>query len=260
MTADRDVFAIVDALGLPPEARLDARVPKKLLIEQGAPTNADKRVIQDGIDELQWLAACKPNTIGVPAFTDETRDYLEIAVVACAFRPASKLSRLIELIHRAIPYPVLLVTSEAAGVSFSVGHKRHARNEAGKVVIERVVTCSINQPDRLDAQEQAFLKSLALALQPRRDLFILYESWLSRIEALNAARLIGSFSAIDDANFIERRRVALEAHANLTREIAGLRTKAAHEKQLGRRVDLNLEIKRRQIELEQQIAIMKGSS
>ena len=31
-------------------------MPKKLLVEQGAPTAADKRAIQDGIDDLHWLA------------------------------------------------------------------------------------------------------------------------------------------------------------------------------------------------------------
>ena len=81
MTSKIGITAIIDALGLPPEARVDARVPKKLLVEQGAPTAADKRAIQDGID------ACKPTTIGVPSFVDDTREYLEIAVVACAFRP-----------------------------------------------------------------------------------------------------------------------------------------------------------------------------
>ena len=87
MTPEANILALVDALGLPPEARVDMRVPKKLLVEQGAPTSADKRAIQDGIDELQWLAAGKPSTIGVPAFVDDIREYLEIAVIACAFGP-----------------------------------------------------------------------------------------------------------------------------------------------------------------------------
>src|ERR1700680_3405424 len=88
-----------------------------------------KRAIQEGIDELHWFAVCKPTTIGVPAFVDDAREYLEIAVVSCAFRPGAKAGRLIELIHRAIPYPVMLVTSDDDGVSLSVAHKRHAENQ-----------------------------------------------------------------------------------------------------------------------------------
>ena len=49
MTEDTGIQTIVDALGLPSEALVDARVPKKLFIEQGAPTTADKRSIQEGV-------------------------------------------------------------------------------------------------------------------------------------------------------------------------------------------------------------------
>ena len=58
---------VLDALALPANAKVEQRIPKKLLVEQGAPTAADKRQIQDGIEELQWVAALKPTNIAVPA-------------------------------------------------------------------------------------------------------------------------------------------------------------------------------------------------
>jgi hypothetical protein len=229
-------------------------VPKKLLVEQGAPTSADRRAIQDGIDELQWFAACKPATIAVPAFSDDTREYLEIAVVSCVFRPAAhgkpaKVARLIELIHRAIPYPVILITVDESGLAVSAAHKRRAQNEAGRVVIDRAVAATGLRPGSGDAAEAAFLQSLPLAKQPRSDLYALYAGWLSRIEAINAARLTGTFAATDDAGAIDRRRDALDAHARLAKEIDALRARAKHEKQLSRRVNLNMEIQRRETEL-----------
>lgn len=254
MTVGAGMTAIVDALGLPPGARVDARVPKKLLVEQGAPTSADKRAIQDGIDELQWFAACKPATIAVPAFSDDTREYLEIAVVGCAFRPdakgkPAKAARLIELIHRAIPYPVLLITTDDSGLAVSGAHKRRAQNEARRVVIDRVVAATGLRLEPGDEAEAAFLGSLSLAQQPRTDLYALYSGWLSRIEAINAARLTGAFAATDDAGAIDRRRDALDAHTRLAKEIDTLRARAKREKQLSRRVNLNMEIQRREAEL-----------
>lgn len=255
MTAGGNIRAVVDALALPHGAQVDARVPKKMLVEQGAPTPADKRAIQDGIDELQWFAACKPATIGVPAFSDDTRDYLEIAIVGCAFRPAAKAARLIELIHRAIPYPVLLITSDSSGVAVSAAHKRKAQNEAGRAVIDRVVAVTGVQPGADDAAQLAFLQNLPLAQQPRSDLYALYAGWLARIEALNAAQLTGAFLATDDSAAIDRRREALDAHARLAKEIETLRGKAKREKQLNRRVDLNMAIQR----LESDLAAYKKS-
>ena len=238
------VSVVVRALDLPPGALGEQRVPKKLLLEHGAPTAADKRAIQNGVGELQWIAALKPNTIGVPAFSDATREYLEIAVVAVAFRPGAKAPRLVELIHRAIPYPVLLMTSDEEGLVVSVAHKRHAQNEAGKVVVEGVIATASLKLGRLSASERTFVDSLALAKLAPRDLFTVYESWAARIEALKAAYITGVFAAPGDRQTIERRRIALETHTRLTREAAGLRTKAAREKQMSRKVELNMDIRR----------------
>ena len=58
---------VLQALDLPADSRVDQRVPKKLLLENGAPTAADKRHINDGIDEILWLAALKPAAAGAPA-------------------------------------------------------------------------------------------------------------------------------------------------------------------------------------------------
>jgi hypothetical protein len=242
MTAYGAIGTIVEALALPTSARVDARVPKKMLVEQGAPTTADKRAIQDGIDELQWFAACKPATIGVPSFADNTRDYLEIAIIGCVFRPAAKTVRLIELIHRAVPYPSLLITADASGVTISAAHKRKAQNEADRVVIDQVVAATGLQLDPADAVQRAFLKSIALAEQNRSDLATLYSGWLARIEALNAAMLSGVFAATDEITAISRRRAALHEHARLSKDIESLRKRAKREKQLSRRVDLNMAI------------------
>ena len=253
MTPMSSAAALVSALDLPPGARVDARVPKKMLVEQGAPTAADKRAIQDGVEEIQWLAALKPNTVAIPAFADEVRNYPEIAVIAAIFRAEARAARLTELIHRAIPYPVLLIAAGPGGVAVSVAPKRAAQNEGGRNVVERVVAVGGLDPFAPPDAERAFMDSLALIGLPSRDLSAVYDGWLARIEALAAARLSGAYVASNDGRAIERRRAALESHAQLARDIAGLRAKATREKQLNRRVDLNIEIQR----LEQALAAQK---
>ena len=58
-------FDPVAVLALPQAALVDQRVPKTLLIENGARTATDKRRIREGIEEIRWLATLKPTTIGV---------------------------------------------------------------------------------------------------------------------------------------------------------------------------------------------------
>jgi hypothetical protein len=240
---------VINALALPPDARVDRRVPKKLMLEQGAPTAADKRQIQEGIEEMLWVAALKPTNIGVPIFRDDVREYLEIAVLTVMLCTAAKPTRLIELIHRAIPYPVVLAAAQGSAVSLSLAHKRWSQGEKGKVVIENVRRTAPFRPDAPTAEEASFLASLALSSLPSRDLFALYQGWLDRLAALEAARIAGSFTPPDSAGDAAALRDGLDTHARLQRDIAVLRAQAAKERQLNRRVEINLEIKRLEAEL-----------
>ena len=245
---------VLDALALPANAKVEQRIPKKLLVEQGAPTAADKRQIQDGIEELQWVAALKPTNIAVPAYRDAEREYLEVAVLTAVFRQDAKVARLTELIHRAVPYPVLLVSSYRDGgadiIAISAAHKRFAQNEAGKFVVDEILTTA---PMTLDAvpppATRAFLDSLALSRLPTRDLFQLYQGWMNGIVGFAAASITGRFALPESPEQTHRMRESIAVHSQTLDELAGLRKLAGKEKQMNRLVELNTKIKRLELQL-----------
>lgn len=266
---------LIHALRLPESCRVDQRVPKKLLLENGAPTAADKRLITEAIEELQWVAALKPNTIGVPDYRDTVREYLEIAVLAVTVRgvikPASH-SRLAELVHRAVPYPVLLLLADkqeqGQSLTLSLAHKRWAQNEPAKVVLDGspisvtvsvTVSASLSEVNAADAShpdpaeaaqtESAFIQSLSVTRQPQATLHALYQGWVDCVQALLAARLTGSYQTPATPEQAAARRQALADCERLEAEVSRLRAQAAKEKQIARQVELNLTLKRVQAEL-----------
>lgn len=244
---------LLAALDLPASSRVDQRVPKNLLLERGAPTAADKRLINDGIEELIWLAALKPTTIGVPEYRDDAREYLEIVVLGLTLRAGAKATRLIEVIHRAIPYPVFLIHFQTDGLSLSLAHLRWSQGQDGQTVLDGpLITITVDAATPL---ADAFLASLQITRQPRQHLLALYQGWLERFEAYAAARLTGSFTTAADTASADRRRTALAEHERLIREIARLRAQAGKETQLNRRVELNLHLK----QLESRLAEALGS-
>ena len=236
--------SVTDALGLPPGARVDRRVPKTLLVAHGAPTAADKRRIHEGIEEVQWVATLKPTTVGVPAFRDDTREYLEIAVLSVAFRTEAKVERLAEIIHRAVPYPVFLVVAQGTRLTLSLAHMRLSLGEAGATVLDGKPVATTLTGSEHGGIEAAFFDALSLARQPQADLYGLYQGWIDTLLALLAARVTGVFAAAYSPNLAATRRDALQECARLDAEIARLRATATKEKQMARRVELNLELKR----------------
>ena len=253
MTVQALTNLMVSALGLPASCRVDQRVPKKMLVENGAPTSADRRLINDSVEEVQWLAALKPNTVGVADYRDGEREYLEVAVLCVTARHAPQgdggnatkppnITRLAELVHRAVPYPVLLLLAAPQGLFLSLAHKRWAQNEAGKVVLD-------GEPATVDlaldlTAEHPFVQALALVRQPQANLLALYQGWMDCLTAWQAAKVTGTFTAASSPAQAAARREALRTCQRLELEGARLRALAAKEKQMARQVDLNLALKR----------------
>ena len=239
MTSD----GVIAALQLPGEARIDQRITKKLLLERSRGTAAQKRSLQDGIEELLWVASLKPNTVGVSAYRDEGREYLEIAVLLVRLRESAKANRLAELIHRAIPYPIFLVSERGAELSLSLAHKRWSEAEHGETVAEEVDLILLGDEDA------NFLESLGLAGLRAEDMRGLYQGWMDRVTVLHASRLWGTYNVPKTTHEAALLRQGRVRHAVLARELAGLRAQAQREVQISRRVELNLAVKRIEAEM-----------
>lgn len=272
MTATHHLTAddVVKALALPERARVDQRVPKKMLAEHGAPTAADRRLLTDGIEELQWIAALKPGTVAIPEHRADGREYLEVALLSVQVRAthgkASQWLRLAELVHRAVPYPVLLIQTLVQGaaampdegpppppaqLALSLAHKRPSQNDAGKMVLDgELVRYELLDPDISAASVAgSLLEALALDRQPHQDLMALYQGWMDCLTAAEAARLTGNFRLPNDPTAAAAQREALRACQRLEQEAARLRSQAAKERQIAKQVDLNLALQRLQADL-----------
>jgi hypothetical protein len=228
---------------------VDRRVPKKLLLENGAPTASDKRQINDGVEELFWVAALKPTTIGVPEYRDAVREYLEIAVLSLTLRAGAKADRLIELVHRAVPYPVFLVAEQLSRLHVSLAHKRWSQGEAGKTVLDGEVIAAEWDAGLGADVLRAFQGALALPHQPRTTLYTVYQGWFDTLLTLHAARMTGIFTQPTSAQHAAARREALRECTSLGTQIAALRTAVAKETQIARQVEINLELKQMQAAL-----------
>ena len=255
---------LISALCLPAEATVGQRVPKKMLAEnltsRGTATSADRKLLQEQIDEVTWVAALKPTNAGIPVYQDEVRSYLELAVLSVRLREGSQIApipakvspsvaRLAELVHRAIPYPVLLVLDDNARLYLSLVHIRWAQKEADKAVLDGDLiqgvfvhngspAASVMDADTVNA----FINAMGLSKQPRTDLLTLYQGWMDTLSAWQAAAVTGRFECVSPQQATARRAALRRCH-ELDAQISSLRAAASKEKQMARQVAANLEIK-----------------
>lgn len=245
MTAEE----FLEALDLPAAVRVGRRVPKTLLTEHGVFTSADKKRIADGIDQLQWIAALKPTTIGVAEYRDGIREYVEIAILHLLMRPAAQRTRLVELVHRAIPYPVLLIAEQEDVVELSAAHKRWSQGEAGKTVLDGEIVRIVVRQGKDGIFEVELRDALAIGRKQWPSLYGVYQGLIDSLLAFRAAQRTGHFNLSGSPEMALVRREALQDCERLEVSIAGLRAAAEREKQVSRLVELNLELKQLEAEL-----------
>jgi hypothetical protein len=155
-------------------------------------------------------------------------------------------------VHRAVPYPVLLLSSGLDGqqVSLSMANKRWAQNEAGKVVLDgSVIEATLDDKTPSPIIKEAFVRALAVGHQTRTTLYSLYQSWIDTLQSLHAARLTGIFATTTTPEHAASRRTALHEIQRLDVDVTRLRNAAAKEKQMARQVDLNLQLQRIQTQI-----------
>lgn len=191
---------------------------------------------------------------------DASPAVIELAVVSATLRPevrAAQAQRLQQLIHRAIPYPVLLLCAGSGDhVNLSLAHKRASQAEAGKLVVQSQHDSGEFGAAAPAAVEREFLASLAVHRLPRADLAALYQGVIDCVTALQAARITGRYHAPAEgrAAQAEAQRDALAEWRRLGAEIAAASGAAAKERQLARRVELNLRLQRLRAEQQQAVA------
>ncbi len=198
------------------------------------------------------------STVGVPSFLDEgeppVREYLEVTMLSVQLRSGAKEHRIAELVHRSIPYPLLLMREQPGVISLSVGHVRWAQNEAGKVILD-----GTPYEARIDSSTPAtavnsLMQALALTRLPRVDLFALVQGLIDALTGFRASLLTGRPTPTPTRERAAAQRQALQRCIEIDSQIAQLRGAAVKEKQLPRQVVLNMDIKRLAAERGQLIA------
>ena len=242
MITPSDIRAALKLSSMTAPAR---RLPKDLLAQHGAANAADRRLIDSAIERLDWWATLSPSTVGVAAGADEERPVPAIQLVAMTAR-IEPSQRLLTLIHRAVPVPIILVAAlpGTAGTRLSLAPLRRAERVAGQMVVERLVIAPDLGP-KGEPASLAFLASLALPSLPQTSLAALYNGLVERAEALSVARILKvTFQLCPDAASAKARQTVLCRYGETEAEWLATRAAARREAGLARQVALGNQVQK----------------
>jgi hypothetical protein len=221
-------------LNIPDSCFIGSTIYKKLFYENANLSTSDKSLFTDTINKVVWLYCLKPETINIPAYKDEVRDYPEIEVIEVLLHKEYKLNRIAEIIMRTIPYPMLLIFKLEDKRQFYVAHQRTNQSDSSKNTIEEFIATDWLESDsvlfdKLDIKQMRFIN--------------FYTLYSDIVDAISIYRLSTIMPTDDRITGAEARELSAKIE-EIEGQINSLRAKLKKESQFNRKMELNIEIKR----------------
>lgn len=234
--------ALIDALAIPDSCLLDKPVFKKMFLDHAELDVTDRKALSEDVSRIRWLYTLKPDTINISPYQDNDREFLEIAVLAISLRSPARVRRIASLMHRAIPYPLILIFEDGKTACISTADKRINQADKAKLVIEdRWLTGWIDASAANETQ-RGFLEALAFTKLPSTNFYALYEAYQALVIAIIAAERSGTFQAGHIATS-KQQGAALRQIEALQREIGENKAKLKRETQMGQKIVLNSKVR-----------------
>lgn len=213
---------------------------KKLFYDNAKLLSADKKAFQEHLDGVTWIYALKQDNTSIKAYVDDIQEYSEISILLVSLKHIETTERITNLIHRAIPYPLLIICIHKKLVMYSIAPKRFSLAEKGIIVVEEVLYSGWINLDSIATNELSFIESLAIDAKLYLNFLELYKGWEASFIALACSKLTGKL-LITHSNTYERKGL-LEQCLALQSEINNLRSSIKKETQMNKKVDLNTRI------------------
>lgn len=232
---------LFEAMNIPRACVVGNTVFKKQFYENADLSRTDRDLFIEQIDKIIWAYCLKPETINIPPYKDDEREYPEIEIIEAVVTGESKTRRIAEIIMRTIPYPTLLLFQHGHRIQLYVAHQRTSLADSTRNTIEEFISTDWIDLGALSENDEKLFKSLDIAGLSFTNYYRFYSDIVDRLITYNASRLSGTYA---DASDVAELKARMDKIAALDKQLADLRAKLRKETQLNRCVTLNVEIKR----------------
>lgn len=210
----------------PPNAAFGKVLPKGKIYEHASPSASVRELFIREVDKITWSYKLSPDTINLPA----RGGVQEVQVFTIGLRSPSLSQKVLATIDKAIPSPIFFVLSFDDQVCYVATYKRPSEADKSKWVVS-----SYFESDWMAVETES--RPLPLAL----DMGSLYHQLLKQLIPLQA-REGESMEAL-----VER----CERLKKLEREVERTQSRLNGEKQFNRKVEINAELRKFKLELEE---------
>lgn len=233
---------------------LNKKLDKKMFYDFADINKKEKTAITKNIERMELTYLLTPTTINIQAFINEEYHFEGVMFVTVSLKEGAAekdIKVLEEVIHGALPHPVVLTFSFQNKILLSTCMKRLSKVNKSNVVLETMHRTDWITDVSDNPIVSAFLQSLQLLNLNFSNFYEFYKDIDMAVEAFENTNTIGIFKIIKEDVQREAQQALIQQIHEMEQSITRFKTAIKKETQFNKKVEINITVQKLIKELEQ---------
>lgn len=252
---------IEDLIKVPASASINRIIPKETIYEATEMNKADKDYFVRYIKQIRWLYKFYEDNIRIKEYQKDEKSYVEAELFGVNLKKEfqeynhntgnyhrfdARLDRIVEIILRFIPYPILLCAEFNDEIKFYVSHISESKGDYDKITLDDLICTEWIDTNNLDDYDMELLNKLQIDNLDKTNVYTFYDDIVTAIIQYNGSREVGQKVTLESDEIQE----IMDEIKVLERQIGDLRVKIRRTDNFNERLEYNIKIKELQMEIE----------
>lgn len=250
---------IEDLINVPNVAIVNNIIPKQDIFEATGMTKSDKDYFVRYVKQIRWLYKFDDASVRIKPYETEEKSYLEAELISIKLKKEfqeynhntgnfhrfdARLDRIVDILLRFIPYPILLCAEFNDEVKFYVSHISESKSDYDKITLDELIYTDWIDVNNLDGFDEELIEKLQIDNLDKTDVFTFYDDMVTAIIQYNGSKEVGQEVTLSSDEI----QKIMDDIKVLERKIAEIRVAIRREDNFNKKMDYNIQIKELQMD------------
>ena len=242
---------IENLIKVPKNSVVNTIIPKQDIFEIISMNKKDKDYFIKYVKQIRWLYKFDNDSIRIMPYETEERSYLEVELISIKLKKGfqeynhntgnyhrfdARLDRIVDILLRFIPYPILLCAEFNDEIKFYVSHISESKADYDKITLDELISTEWIGVNNLDSFDEELIQKLQIDNLDKTNVYTFYDDMVTAIIQYNGSKEVGQEVTLSSDEIQE----IMDKIKVLERQIADLRVKIRRVDNFSKQLEYNI--------------------
>ena len=242
---------IENLIKVPKNSVVNTIIPKQDIFEIISMNKKDKDYFIKYVKQIRWLYKFDNDSIRIMPYETQERSYLEVELISIKLKKGfqeynhntgnyhrfdARLDRIVDILLRFIPYPILLCAEFNDEIKFYVSHISESKADYDKITLDELISTEWIDVNNLDSFDEELIQKLQIDNLDKTNVYTFYDDMVTAIIQYNGSKEVGQEVTLSSDEIQE----IMDKIKVLERQIADLRVKIRRVDNFSKQLEYNI--------------------